>query len=212
MSFLKKIEGPLAFCSITMTIILVSYFFNVPTIITEIGSTLQQWTVVIAAFATFLGVAGLAITHIKRVRRKHTSVWPFSLLTITTMAVVIIVGIIDKSSGQNYQWLFTNLYQPLGTCAIAIMAFYYLEISYRAFRARSFEAGCFTFGVIFVAFRNAPIAGYLWKGFDDIGTWIQMVLSMGPSRGIHLVIGVGMVLLLIRTLTWIDRGHLRGGG
>jgi hypothetical protein len=210
MAFLKKIEGPLALCSLIVAVLLIEYFFQVPQIMTDISHVLQNWVVVIAAFATFLGSAGLMITHYGRVQRRFKNVWPYSILLLAVMTIYILIGLTFTSRGATYQWIFINIYRPLHVAAFCIQGFFYLELSFRAFRARSLESGMFAVGVFFVALMNSPMAGTIWAGFETIGSWIQTVASQGASRGVHVVAGIGMVLILIRMMFWIERHHVSG--
>jgi len=203
MAFLKKIEGPLALASVVIVIFLIEYFFEVPQVVTELSHTLQNYTVIIAAFATFLGTAGLLVTHTGRIRRKFKKVWYFSYVLIGSMLLMIALGLVFTASGDPYQWLFLTIYQPLHISAFCIQGFFYLALAFRAFRARSFESAWFAVGVFFVALMNSPFIGSVWKGFETIGTWIQTVASMGPARGVHVVAGIGMVLILVRMVAWI---------
>lgn len=212
MSFLKKIEGPLALCSGLIILFLVEYFFNVPIGVSNVTKTLQVWVVTIACFATFLGTIGLTITHISRIRRRFKNVWPYSILLIVVMFLQIAIGVILGATSDTYMWIFTTVYRPLHISAFSIQGFFYLLLAYTAFRARSIESGMFAIGVIFVALRNSPMTGAMWIGFDVIGNWIQTVISTGASRGIHIVAGVGMVLVLIRMVFWIERHHVSGVG
>jgi hypothetical protein len=210
MAFMRKIEGPLALCSILIALLLIEYFFQVPQIVTDLSHTLQNYTVIIAAFATFLGTAGLMLTHYERVRIRFGDVWPYSILLMATMTIMILIGLIFTSKGATWEYVFNTAYMPLHISAFCIQGFYYLELSFRAFRARSIESALFAIGVFFVALMNSPVAGVTWSGFDTIGGWIQTVASMGPGRGVHVVAGIGMVLILIRMIFWIDRHHVAG--
>ena len=94
----------------------------------------------------------------------------------------------------------------------SILAFFITSASYRAFRARNWEAAFVLVSGIIVVMSNAPLftssAPFLvtWKD------WIFDVPNTATGRGVMIGAALGAIALAVRTLMGIERGYLRGGG
>jgi hypothetical protein len=197
-------------------LLLASYFFNFaigPTDLDGISSLITNWGVIVAAFAVGLASVNLIRIHSAKVSRRRAD-WIHSLALLLTMAVFIIVGVYSKhnpdSAGAKalFQNLFDYSYSPFGSAMFAILAFYVASASYRAFRARSFEASLLLVAAVLVMLGNAPIGALIWNKFPVIGNWLLTVINMTGQRGITIGVAIGGFATSMRVLLGFDRGHL----
>ena len=214
-------EVPLAITFIVGVLVLLSYFVtgNIPG--TErtfrmVSTDITAMGVIVSAFALGLASANLYRIHSVRMTRRRPG-FHNSVLLLVSMTVFAVLGIYNKLNPSNegsrmlFRNIFDNLYSPLGTAMFAILAFYVASASYRAFRARSLEAGLLLFAALIVMAGRAPIGELIWDQFPVISKWLLDVPNMTAQRGILIGASIGAFATSMRVLLGIDRGYLGGG-
>jgi len=199
---------------VVMGISWLGYFFYLP----ELDATvklMQTWAVGIATFALVLGFLSAARIHLYYIRRRTPGMWPFSAWLFFFTAVATIAGLYSETTGF-YAWQFKWVYTPLGATLYATTGFYICSAAYRAFRARSLEAGILLVAGILVMLGNCTIGEVLWKDIPTINEWLQLYGQAPFIRSIMVTAALGLILYALRVMAGIERGYLgalgAGGG
>jgi len=121
-----------------------------------------------------------------------------------------------RDTGTAFDWIFNWVYTPLSSTMFAILAFFVASASYRAFRARNFEASLLLIAAFLVMLGRVPIGdaltGFLPEGFrlSQVATWIMNVPNTAGQRAILIGISLGIVSTSLRIILGIERSHLGG--
>lgn len=222
-------EIPMIITVVAGLVFAVSYFIphwpfgDAETIFTD-------WVSVVQAFAVWLGILNLTKVSIEKIQRKKSD-WPYALITVISLAIVLVIGIYDGFSGLNastqysfrdsgtmFDWMFRYLYTPLTATMFSILAFFVASASYRAFRARSLEATMLLIAAFFVMAGRVPLGDLLLSqiGFDgvtffgDFAEWIMAYPNTGGMTAILIGIALGIMSSSLRVILGIERSHIGG--
>jgi cytosine/uracil/thiamine/allantoin permease len=88
------------------------------------------------------------------------------------------------------------------------LAFYMAYGSYKVLRARNFEAALLFITAVLVILGNTPIFPATLPAFFHTREWIFTAIVGGSYRGIRIGVGIGAVVLGIRTLLGMETGYL----
>ena len=162
--------------------------------------------------AGIVGVGNLTRAHLRNIRRRGTN-WVPSVLLIFSLWVPLLAGLLFTRTNSTYVFMYEKLYLPISGAFFAILAFYIVSGSYRAFRARNIDSGILLLAGILVFMGQSPVTGVLWPGFQDIGRWIMDVPNAAGIRGITIGMAIGGVVTALRVLIGRERRYLaaRGG-
>jgi hypothetical protein len=129
---------------------------------------------------------------------------------LTGMAGYIATG--QQTDNGIYNWLFINVYTPLGATLYPITGFYIFSAAYRAFRARNIDAALMLIAGCFVILSNAPVGEAIWPGFATIGEWFKFTGQIPGMRTFAMVGALGMISYGFRALLGKEKGFYAGGG
>jgi hypothetical protein len=97
----------------------------------------------------------------------------------------------------------------------AMLAFYVASASYRAFRARNFQATLLLVAAFLVlsgrVLFDELVFGFLpadWKVLSTVSDFIMNVLNTAGMRAILIGIALGIVSTSLRIILGIERSHL----
>jgi hypothetical protein len=164
--------------------------------------------------AFMMGFAGvnLIINHTRRIQRNmRQNSYIDVLASVCLLAGLFIwtlvgIGLGDQSS--QYQWLYTSFNLPLSSTAYAATLFYLASATYRVLRVRSTETAILLGISLFVIAGNMPLFVTWWNGFQVGKTWISDILVNASYRAITIGVGLGGVLMGVRTLLAMETGYL----
>ena len=205
-----KRDIPLAITFIIGIIAIGDYYTGIQAV-TDTFTVIKNWGIVIQGFALGLGAVNLFRVHGNRIMtRKEGSDWYFSGWLLLMLAVFIVLGLItgQYEQGANYSWLYNAIYLPLGSTMYSSLAFYMAYGAYKVLRARNFDAALLFITAVLVLIGNTPMFPTIYPGFFHMREWIFGPIVSGAYRGIRIGIGIGAVVLGIKTLLGMETGYL----
>jgi hypothetical protein len=198
---------------VTVLMLLEYFFFSSPQIWAE---TLRTWAVIVSNIALGLGALRLLMQHSFTIQRRRKN-WEYSTILMVIFVVMLLTGLAGyiatgvQSNNQIYDWLFRNIYTPLGATLYPITGFYIFSAAYRAFRARNIDAALMLIAGCFVILSNAPVGEAIWVGFADIGRWFRFTGQVPGMRTFGIVGALGLISYGFRALLGKERGFYAGG-
>jgi hypothetical protein len=174
----------------------------------------MNFQIVMTAF--MLGFAGvnLLILHTRRIQRNMSQGKMFdvaiSAILLGCLIIWSAVGIFMGTSSDLYQWLFLNFNQPLSSTAYAATLFYLASATYRVLRARSTETLILLVVGFFTILSNMPMFVTYIPALLTFKTWIADVVVKASYRSITIGVGLGGILMGVRTLLAMETGFLGG--
>ncbi len=221
-------EIPLLITSIAGLVFAISYFIPHDPF-GESESMFGDWITIVQSFAIWLGALNLMkVSGIKIQRKKED--WPYAVLIIVSLLVTLAIGFWDgfsglsqtpqvsfRSPGTNFDWLFRYIYTPLTSTMFAMLAFFVASASYRAFRARNFEATLLLVAAFFVMGGRVPLFDLMISPLTDIpyfsifAEWIMSFPNTAGQRAIMIGIALGIMSSSLRIILGIERSHVGGG-
>jgi hypothetical protein len=188
---------------------LLAYFFKIPSL-SSLQTEIQNWGIVISAFALVVSSANLLMLHTTRLagsagskeRRLN------SAALVTCLLLMVVLGIMRGRNTPEFLFVYNNMFLPLGVTFYAMNLFYMASASYRAFRARSVEGAFFLVAGVVVMLGNAPIMESLTNAFVGTSGWIMQVPNLAATRGIMIGSAIGTVTVGMRIILGIDRSYL----
>jgi hypothetical protein len=210
-------EIPLIITAVVGIAYIVQYFIP-HTPFDKVENLFSDWLSIIAACAIWLGALNLLkLSFVSVFKRKKD--WFFSLVIIISWLTMAIVGFAEgpgfQEPGTKFDWLYNNIYTPLSATMFAMLAFYVASASYRAFRARNFQATLLLVAAFLVlsgrVLFDEMIFGFLpadWKILSTISDFIMQVLNTAGQRAILIGIALGIVSTSLRIILGIERSYL----
>ncbi len=183
----------------------------------EMKAYFQKSYMIIAAFAMILGICNLAKLHIDKIRNRRPR-WGYSIVLLAGLAGIAIPGFAEGiKQGTVFDLIFQNAVVPMQSTMFSLLAFFVASASYRAFRARTFEAGLLLAAGFLVMLGRVPIGdGLTWfmpEGLrmSDLANWVMAIPNTAGQRAIMMGAGLGIVATSLRVILGIERSYLGGG-
>ncbi|MCD6587335.1 MAG: hypothetical protein J7K88_02150 [Candidatus Fermentibacteraceae bacterium] len=176
----------------------------------SIGETLQEWYMIVASFAIFLGSVNLLYVHTHRIRFKGRN-WKYSPVTIIGFAAMIITGLVfGIEPGKPFDYMFTQMMVPMGATMFSLLAFFVASAAFRAFRASNWRATLLLISAFVVMLGRVPIGAMIWGKIPLISEWIMQYPNMAGQRAVMIGAAMGMVATSLRMIFGIERSYLGG--
>ena len=199
---------PLLITFIVGVIAVLDFYTTVPAI-RGTFTVLKNWGIVVTAFALGVGAVNLFKVHGKRIAERG-ELWPLSGWLLFILIVFVVVGL---STGKfdaswQYKWIYNAIMLPLGATMYSSLCFYMAIGAYKALRIRNIDSLFLFLTAIFVVLGNTPMFPAAFPGFFYAREWIFKTIISGAYRGIRIGVGIGAVVLGIRTILGLERGYL----
>jgi len=174
----------------------------------DISRMFQNWGVVVSGFAMFVAAANLVIVNVKKADPKRNKEWYDPAALLISMVVMAVFGLFVGERSAPYQFLFTKVFQPLGSAMFALMVFFIASAAQRAFRAKSFESALLLIAGIIVMLGRAPVGEQIGAWLPKLTDWIMNFPNVAGNRAIMMGAALGAVATAFRALVGIDRSYL----
>lgn len=175
-------------------------------------STIMNFQVVMTAFMMGFAGVNLLILHTRRIQRNMGQGKMFdvaiSVILLGCLIIWSLTGILLGSASDTYQYLYSNFNLPLSSTAYAATLFYLASATYRVLRARSTETLILLVVGIVVIMANMPMFVTYIPALFTIKAWIEGVLVKASYRAITIGVGLGGILMGVRTLLAMETGFL----
>lgn len=226
-------EVPLIITS-TVGLIFVIRFFIPHEPFFSLENIASSWIQVIQAFAIWLGVLNLLKVSLDKIYKKERG-WAYAGIIVVSFLAISVAGFFFpfweprpssdtflaharkfQYPGTSFDWFYTYVYSPLSSTMFATLAFFIASASFRAFRARSFQATLLLFSGFVVMLGSVPIGnlffGWLPEGWhvSDIADWVRNVPQVAGQRAIQIGIALGIISTSLRLILGLERSHLGG--
>ena len=204
---------PLALTFIVGIIITANWFIDIRPL-NDLSNTITNFNTVMVAF--MMGFAGVNILmiHTRRIQKNMSQgnmidVF-YSVLLLGSLIIWTAVGIFMGRSSDTYQWMYTNFNLPLSSTAYAATLFYLASATYRVIRARSTETTILVVVSIVVIMGNMPMFVTYIPALMTVKNWLAEVVVTAAYRAITIGVGLGGILMGVRTLLAMETGFLGG--
>lgn len=180
-------------------IVLLSFFIRSP-ILDGVGERLAEHAVILAAFALLAGTLNVILFHVRELRRRAPG-WPYSLVLITAVVVLLVLGGpgTDGPNAPAIAFAFEYLLVPLQAAAFSLLAFFILAVAYRAVRVKSWEMLLLLGSALVVLVAGTPLVGAV-AFLPALRDWLVSVPVAAAARGMLLGIAVGIIATGVRLL------------
>lgn len=201
------------------------------------GEITMVWFDVIASIAFVLGGGNLLKIHLKKTSDQAPG-WGYSVITLLAFAITLFVGLSKigvnpninfpdyawsgqyRETGSPFWWLYEYVFKPLTATMFSMLAFYIASASFRAFRAKNFEA-FLLLSTAFIILLGRTFAGsYLtaWMPealsglkIDNLTVYLMKVFVTTGNRAIMIGIALGIASMSLKVILGVDRSYLGSG-
>lgn len=217
-----KREIPLLITSIAGLVMIVQ-FYTYP--LNWLGDLFNDFYNIILTFAFVLGALSLFAVNGKKIL-SQTPGWGYNLVLLISLAVTLVCGLflapqgkLPTDEGTAFSWIFDNIFTPLSAATYSLLAFYIASASFRAFRARSWEATLLLVTAFIVMLFRVPLGEHLWHALPVVGQydiakfiedWLMGAFNAAGQRAILLGASVGLISVSLKILLGIERSYLGG--
>ncbi len=174
------------------------------------GESLQEWYMIVASAAIFLGSANLLNVHIHKIRYKAKN-YKYSPVTIAGFFAMIITGLAyGIEQGLPFDYMFQTMMVPMGATMFSLLAFFVASAAFRAFRASNWRATLLLASAFIVMLGRVPIGSMIWNKIPLVSEWIMQVPNLAGQRAVMIGAAMGMVATSLRMIFGIERSYLGG--
>lgn len=186
--------------------------------LTTLATVLVDWAAVITAVGLLLGVLSVAGSHVQRVRARSAD-WPYSLILIAGLLVMIVAGIFFPLPGRAgtvlpgslaevpIRTVFRALYEPVASSLLALLAFFSLSAALRALGRGSAEAIVIvSVAALVLVAQLSPVTAL--PGVGATLQWFNDYVALAGARGLVIGAAIGAFVAGLRVLLGFDTPYL----
>ena len=201
---------PLGMTFLIAVSLLVTYFFQVPTSISQPWEgTVLGFAVIIATAALGLGAINLLTFHVSRIRSKAVGLWHYSAVLVVCFVFTIVVGLAYGPSSDEFNLLYNSTVGPLSATLIGIFIIWLAYPMARAIRIHDYRGALLFLATVISLIGSSPIAPITWPVLSDVASWLNTVPNLAAQRAISITIAIGLVVMAIRVILGLERSYMR---
>lgn len=190
--------------------IMVLHFFVPHQPIKFLGDNLQEWYMIVASAAIFLGALNLMHVHLRKIKLKLKN-WKYSPITIIGFLLMLVTGLIyGVTEGKPFDFMFMNLVAPMGATMFSLLAFFVASAAFRAFRASNWRATLLLTAAFIVMLGQVPIGAMIWDKIPLAKVWLMSIPNTAGQRAVMIGAAMGVVSTSLRMIFGIERSYLGG--
>ena len=206
---------PLTTLFIATSITIANYYLRGSPELSNSARILNNWAVVLFAFALAVGIVQLTVLRTRWVmspketpRRRALSV-----LFLAEMWIITILGLIQSSKGAQFSWVSQNIYTTLNGAQYGMIGFYITLACYKTMKVRRWDMAIFTIVCWIHLVANTPLVSYfIGYGWFNFSQWIYFWPSTAGGKALTIIAALGMISVGVRGMLGMERGVLGGGG
>jgi len=206
MSVLVRKTGVQVLTFVVVVFLLVTYYIETPAQISGFADTLTRWGLILVAIAVGIGGIKLVQIQMKSITLHKGDQWIYSLTALTAMFLFIVVGLVFGVNDDKFKWIYGNIFSPLTSTTYGLFGFFIASASYRVLRIRKIDSAILVIAGVLVMISNVALGELIWKDFPMIGSFINTVLSMAVFRAMAIGVGLGFIILGLRTMLGLEKG------
>jgi hypothetical protein len=216
MSLMIRRQIPILIVFVVALVVMLDYFMALPPLDPVSSKSwtdaavkaLQNWGIILTAFALGFGAVNLFILHSRHISRRTAGQWPFSLWMLAMIVLFTVIGVAFGATSDQYSWLYNSSYFALSATVYSSLGFYMTSGVYRALRARNVESAILLIVGLIVLARNAPALTVAFPILGTAGSWISAIPTTSAQRGIMIGASLGAIALGVRTMIGRETGFL----
>jgi len=201
-----KMQIPIILTTVIGLLMIIEFFFPMPTSVTSLNVTLRSFVSIIAAAALILGTVVLTMYHGKKIGTKGSE-WYYSIIYMVAFVVTAGLGVLNVRA-TTFLWIYNNMTSPIGAALYSLTAFYITSAAYRILRARNWNSAVLLFSALVILLMLIPIGAILFPPIVPLGTWIRSVPSGAGFRGMIIGTSLGIMGLGVRVFMGKQKEHL----
>jgi hypothetical protein len=165
-----------------------------------VTTTLYEWTLLLAGFALLLGIANVALVHLRRILAGQRD-WLGSLLLLTTLCALCLAGLLDPAGSNGFllEWFFDAVIWPGQATLFALLAFFTATAAYRYLRLDQRGGGWMLAGALLMLIAQLPGLALSPELQQALGWFLDQPVA-AIFRGVLLGSALALVLIGIRFL------------
>ena len=183
---------------------------------TSVRTELEEWAIIVRAFAAVLGVANIARISTLRISRRERD-WLYHIPLLAGLVLMMGIGVggslapapvFGIGEGTLFNDLYNHVYVPMQGTMFALLAFYIASAAFRAFRVRSFEALLLAVAAVLVMLGRVPIGAVIWDQLPTISDWIMNIPNNAAKRAILIGAALGAIATGLKVILGLERNYL----
>jgi len=207
MSLFVRRQIPIALVFVAAVLVMADYFLKIPGTGPAVVD-LQNWGIILSAFALGFGAVNLFYLHTRHISRRTAGQWPFSIWILVMIVVTAVIGVAMGPTGPHYSWWYNATYFALSATVYSSLGFYMTTGCYRALRARNVEAALLLVVGAIALLRNAPAIAVGVPIIIPMEAWLSAIPTTSAQRGIMIGAALGAIALGVRTMIGRETGFL----
>jgi hypothetical protein len=211
-----KKEIPVAITFVLAVFYVIANYFTGVKFLDDAKSFLNEWFLVVAAWAVLVGSINLTQIHGRRISAKKEG-WFYSVWLLICLYGMMFFGIFvaKSTSYPGWSFMYNQIIAPMNATVYSTIVFYIGSAAYRAFRVRSPEATVLLVTALIMMLGRVPLGRMLLGGhpaLEQMADWILNVPNSAGMRGIQVGACLGGLATALRIALGIERSHLGGTG